>query len=72
MSKLIPAKFLVDPDPNDPYLYLEIDGVRIARREQQLGDGPKIWTSIEPGWRVFQGAGYALVEVEYDPPGLAS
>jgi len=46
-------------------LFVEVDGVRIARRGYLNCPQAGTWVSLEPGWEVFDGKDFGSITVKH-------
>ena len=51
-------------------LFVEVDGIRVARRGDRGSPQEGTWISLEPGWEVFDGENFESVTVRYTQPRL--
>ena len=47
-------------------LFVEVDGVRVARRGHPNSPQAGTWISLEPGWQVFDGENFESVTVRFN------
>ena len=46
-------------------LFVEVDGIRIARRGCHDSPQAGTWISLEPGWEVFDGKDFGSITVKH-------
>ena len=47
-------------------IFVEVDGVRIARRGRPHTPQARMWVSLEPGWRVMDGKDLETIAITRD------
>jgi hypothetical protein len=52
-----PAQAVCVEENGEPVIYIELDGVRIAKRGHPDSPQARTWVSLEPGFKVYDGLG---------------
>jgi hypothetical protein len=59
---------VIQSDENE--IFIIVNGVKIAKRGKANTPQAKTWTSLEPGWRVYDSADLGGIVIEHERPSV--